>query len=218
MSNHSHPAGNPIRRPLILGFGSALVWLTTTAMHIPDGFLSLVVALAFWVLSVAAVSIALGRIRHELRERQVPLMGVLAAVIFAGQMLNFSVAGGTSGHLLGAALASILLGPWPAVLVMTSVISVQALVFQDGGLLALGANLFNMAVAGVFIAWGVYRLLIRLLPRARVSRLLAGFHGGLGIDRRIRAPRRARARTFRNITRQYRHTRDGFNPRTDRRG
>ncbi len=175
MSGYLHHNGKLIPRHLLIGFGSVLVWLTTTAMHIPDGFLSLLVALSFWVLSVAVVGIALSRIRHDLRERQVPLMGVLAAVIFAGQMLNFSVAGGTSGHLVGAALASILLGPWPAVLVLTSVISVQALVFQDGGLLALGANLFNMAVAGVFIAWGIYRLLVRILPRARASRLLAGF-------------------------------------------
>ncbi len=162
-------------RPLFLGYSLMLLWLTTAAMHVPDGFLSLAVAIVFWVLAILAVGYALSRVRTELEERQVPLMGVLAAVIFAGQMLNFSVAGGTSGHLLGAALAVILLGPWPAVLVLTSVVSVQALVFQDGGLLALGANMFNMAVAGVFISWGVYRLLTRLLPRARSSRLLAGF-------------------------------------------
>jgi cobalt/nickel transport system permease protein len=162
-------------RPLFLGYGLAMLWLTTTAMHLPDGFLSLIVALLFWGLSVVVVGFALRRIRDELRERQVPLMGVLAAVIFAGQMLNFSVAGGTSGHLLGAALAAILLGPWPALLVMTSVVSVQALIFQDGGLLALGANIFNMAVVGVFVAWGVYQLIGRLAPRTRGGRLLAGF-------------------------------------------
>jgi cobalt/nickel transport system permease protein len=114
-------------------------------------------------------------VRTELSERQVPLMGVLAAVIFAGQMLNFSVTGGTSGHLLGAALASILLGPWPAVIVMTCVVSVQALIFQDGGLLALGANIFNMAIVGVFAAWGVFKLIRRITPDTRWSRLLAGF-------------------------------------------
>jgi cobalt/nickel transport system permease protein len=83
-------------------------------------------------------------------------MGVLAAAIFAGQMLNFSVTGGTSGHLLGATLATILLGPWAAVIVLTSVVSIQALIFQDGGLLALGANLFNMAVVGVTVSYFVY--------------------------------------------------------------
>jgi cobalt/nickel transport system permease protein len=153
----------------------ALVWLTTTAMHIPDGFLSLVVALIFWVLTVIAVGYALSRVRTEFSERQVPVMGVLASVIFAGQLLNFSVSGGTSGHLLGAALAVILLGPWPALLVMTCVVSVQALIFQDGGLLALGANIFNMGVVGVFVAWGVYRLVRRLTPDTRWSQLLAGF-------------------------------------------
>jgi len=162
-------------RPLLLGSGLVLVWLTTTAMHIPDGFLSPLVALFFWGVTIIAVAYALSRVRVELTERQVPLMGVLAAVIFAGQMLNFSVAGGTSGHLLGAALAVILLGPWPALLVMTCVVSVQALIFQDGGLLALGANIFNMGIIGVFVAWGVYRLVCRLTPDARWSRLLAGF-------------------------------------------
>ena len=99
---------------------------------------------------------ALRRVGKDLGERQVPLMGVLAAAIFAGQMLNFTVTGGTSGHLLGAALATILLGPWAAVLVMTTVVSVQALIFQDGGLLALGANIFNMAIVGVAVSYFVY--------------------------------------------------------------
>ncbi|MGB7538979.1 MAG: energy-coupling factor ABC transporter permease [Anaerolineales bacterium] len=162
-------------RPLFLGYGMVLLWLTATAMHIPDGFLSLAVAIVFWILTVIAVGYALSRVRTELNERQVPVMGVLASVIFAGQMLNFSVSGGTSGHLLGAALASILLGPWPALLVMTCVVSVQALIFQDGGLLALGANIFNMGVIGVFVAWGVYRLIRRLTPDTRWSQLLAGF-------------------------------------------
>jgi cobalt/nickel transport system permease protein len=155
--------------------GLVFVWLITTAMHIPDGFLSLAVALGFWALAVSAVGYALTRLRSELAERQVPMMGVLAAVIFAGQMLNFSVTGGTSGHLLGAALSSIVLGPWPAVVIMTCVVSVQALVFQDGGLLALGANIVNMAVVGVFVAWGVYRLVRSIAPQARWSLLLAGF-------------------------------------------
>jgi cobalt/nickel transport system permease protein len=99
----------------------------------------------------------------DLGERQVPLMGVLAAAIFAGQMLNFSVTGGTSGHLLGAALATILLGPWAAVIVMTSVVSLQALIFQDGGLLALGANIFNMAIVGVTVSYFVYTSLQKLV-------------------------------------------------------
>jgi len=122
-------------------------------MHIPDGFLSTLVSVILWIISAGAVAFALRRVGKDLGERQVPLMGVLAAAIFAGQMLNFSVTGGTSGHLLGAALATILLGPWPAVIIMTSVVSLQALIFQDGGLLALGANLFNMAVVGVTVSY-----------------------------------------------------------------
>lgn len=125
-------------------------------MHIPDGFLSTLVAVVFWAISALAVAYALRRVGQDLAERQVPLMGVLAAAIFAGQMLNFSVTGGTSGHLLGAALATILLGPWAAVIVMTSVVSIQALIFQDGGLLALGANLFNMAIIGVTVSYFSY--------------------------------------------------------------
>jgi cobalt/nickel transport system permease protein len=144
-------------------------------MHIPDGFLSTLVSIVLWVISIVAVAYALRRAGKDLGERQVPLMGVLAAAIFAGQMLNFSVAGGTSGHLLGAAIATILLGPWPAVVVMTTVVSVQALVFQDGGLLALGANLFNMAVIGVAVSYFVYTSLRRLTRGAAWGLFVSGF-------------------------------------------
>lgn len=126
-------------------------------MHIPDGFLSIGVSILMWIIIVPVVGFALRRVSFELDERKVPLMGVLAAAIFAGQMLNFTVAGGTSGHLMGAAIAAILLGPWAAILVMTVVVGVQALIFQDGGLLVLGANIFNMAVIGVAVSYAVYR-------------------------------------------------------------
>jgi len=142
-------------------------------MHIPDGFLSTLVSVVFWVVSAIAVGYALRRVGKDLGERQVPLMGVLAAAIFAGQMLNFSVTGGTSGHLLGAALATILLGPWAAVIVLTSVVSIQALIFQDGGLLALGANLFNMAVVGVTVSYFVYTS-IQKLARGKSWGVFAG--------------------------------------------
>lgn len=131
--------------------------LSPIAMHIPDGFLSVLVSIFLWILSIAAIGIALRNVSKDIGERQVPLMGVLAAAIFAGQMLNFTVAGGTSGHLMGAALAAILLGPWAAVLVMTCVVGIQALIFQDGGLLALGGNIFNMGVVGVAVSYTVYR-------------------------------------------------------------
>jgi cobalt/nickel transport system permease protein len=135
-------------------------------MHVPDGFLSTFVAIILWLISAAAIAYALRWVGKDLGERQVPLMGVLAAAIFAGQMLNFSVIGGTSGHLLGAALATILLGPWSAVIILTSVVSIQALIFQDGGLLALGANLFNMAVVGVTVSYFVYTS-VQKLARGR---------------------------------------------------
>jgi cobalt/nickel transport system permease protein len=142
------------------------MWLSPSfsplKMHIPDGFLSAPVSLVLWVLSLIVIAYALRRANKDLGEKQVPVMGVLAAAIFAGQMLNFAVAGGTSGHLLGAAIATILLGPWAAVLVMTTVVGVQALIFQDGGLLAMGGNLFNMAVIGVFVAYFVYRTVQRV--------------------------------------------------------
>jgi cobalt/nickel transport system permease protein len=102
-------------------------------------------------------------------------MGLLAATIFAGQMLNFSVAGGTSGHLLGAALAAILIGPWASVVVLTCVVGVQALLFQDGGLLALGANIFNMAIVGSFVAYAIYQIVQRLAAGKRWGALVGGF-------------------------------------------
>ena len=149
--------------------------LSPMNMHIPDGFLSVLVSIVFWALSILVVGYSLRRLGRSMEERQVPMMGVLAAAIFAGQMLNFAVAGGTSGHLLGATLATILLGPWAAVLVMTSVVSIQALIFQDGGLLALGANLFNMGVIGVFVSYTVYRLVHRLSGGKSWGIFLGGF-------------------------------------------
>jgi cobalt/nickel transport system permease protein len=144
-------------------------------MHIPDGFLSVLVSVVLWLVSALVVAYALKRVGEDLGERQLPMMGVLAAAIFAGQMLNFTVAGGTSGHLIGAALATILLGPWAAVLVMTSVISIQALIFQDGGLLVLGANIFNMGILAVAVAYAVYRTVRALAANRRWGLLAGGF-------------------------------------------
>lgn len=144
-------------------------------MHIPDGFLSVIVSIVFWIVTVVIIAMALRRVKSQLGDREIPLMGVLAAAIFAGQMLNFSVTGGTSGHLLGAAIATILLGPWAAVLVMTSVVSVQALLFQDGGVLALGANIFNMAIVGVFVSQAVFQLVQKALSKYNWGKLVSGF-------------------------------------------
>ena len=147
-------------------------------MHIPDGFLSTGTAVAAWAVSAGSVGYAVRRVSRTLGERQVPLMGVTAAFIFAAQMLNFAVVGGTSGHLLGGALAAILLGPWAGMLVITSVLTIQALLFQDGGLLALGANILNMAVIGVLVGWLVYTGLSRLLGNRPWATFVAGFAAG----------------------------------------
>jgi cobalt/nickel transport system permease protein len=151
--------------------------LAPVRLHIPDGFLSTAVSLVGWALAVAAIAFALRQTRGQLGNKQIPLMGVLAAFIFAAQAVNFPVAGGTSGHLLGGALAAIILGPWAAVLVMTAVIGVQALLFQDGGLLVLGFNIVNMGVLTAFMGHFVYQLLKRLLGEGRSSLLLAGALG-----------------------------------------
>ncbi|HEX2996346.1 MAG TPA: energy-coupling factor ABC transporter permease [Anaerolineales bacterium] len=126
-------------------------------LHIPDGFLSLVISIICWAITAITLSIAISRSNKSLGERQVPLMGVMAAFIFAAQMINFPVAGGTSGHLLGGALAAMALGPWAGMLVMTAVIIVQGLLFQDGGLLVMGANIMNMGLITAAIGYGLYR-------------------------------------------------------------
>lgn len=151
--------------------------LAPVRLHIPDGFLSTTVSLVGWLLAVGAIGYALRQTRGQLGSRQIPLMGVLAAFIFAAQAINFPVAGGTSGHLLGGTLAAIVLGPWAAVLVMTAVIGVQALLFQDGGLLALGFNIVNMGVLTAFTGHFAFQLLKRILGEGRTSLLVGGALG-----------------------------------------
>jgi cobalt/nickel transport system permease protein len=136
-------------------------------MHIPDGFLSPEVAAACAVPAVGAIGYGLRRASRELDERRVPLLGVTAAFVFAAQMLNFPVAGGTSGHFLGAALAAILLGPWLAGVVLSVVLVAQAFVFADGGITALGANVLNMGVIGALLVGGVMVGARRVLPNRR---------------------------------------------------
>ena len=146
--------------------------LAPEPLHIPDGFLSVPVAIMAWIITAVFVAVALRVTGRELNERQVPLMGVLAAFIFAGQAFNFPVAGGTSGHMLGGALAAILMGPWPALLIMTAVIALQGLLFQDGGLLAMGANIFVMGIVTVWSGYFAYMILVRF------NRFVAAFLAG----------------------------------------
>jgi cobalt/nickel transport system permease protein len=126
-------------------------------LHIPDGFLNLIVSAVCWVITALVIGMAISKTNKSLGERQIPLMGVMAAFIFAAQMINFPVLFGTSGHLLGGALAAIVLGPWAGMLVMTSVVAVQGLLFQDGGLVVMGANILNMGIITSVVGYGLYR-------------------------------------------------------------
>jgi cobalt/nickel transport system permease protein len=148
-------------------------------LHIPDGFLNLVISLIFWAITIVAVGMAISKTNKSLGEKQVPLMGIMAAFIFAAQMLNFPVAGGTSGHFLGGALAAIVLGPWAGILVMTAVIAVQGLLFQDGGLLVMGANIFNMGLLTAMVGFGLYRSVIGRSKGVRLA--VAGVSAWLAV-------------------------------------
>lgn len=151
-------------------------------MHAPDGFLNAGTAVATGAVSAGTIAVALRRTREQLRDKQVPLAGMSAAFIFAAQMFNFPVAAGTTGHLLGGALAAILLGPATGALVVTVVVVVQALAFADGGLTALGYNVLNMAVITSFGGYAIFLLLRRLLPSNATGVILAtGVAAGLSV-------------------------------------
>ena len=134
------------------------------AMHAPDGFLNPGTALVTGIISVVIVGFALRQSRDQLQDKTIPLAGVTAAFIFAAQMFNFPVAAGTTGHLLGGALAAILLGPSVGVVVVTIVVVVQALVFADGGITALGYNVLNMAIVPAYGGYAVFRLFRKVFP------------------------------------------------------
>ncbi len=146
-------------------------------MHAPDGFFSVWLSIAGWIITLVMIVLAIRNTRSQLGERQVPLMGIVGAAIFAGQMLNFTIPGGTSGHLLGGTLAAIILGPWASVLVMTAVIAVQGLLFQDGGLLVMGVNIINMGIITSFVGYFTYRYVRKLFNGSRVGMLAGAFAG-----------------------------------------
>ncbi len=149
-------------------------------MHVPDGFLSASTSLGTALVATGGVAAALRQTGKSVAtSRLVPVAGISAAVIFVLQMLNFPVAFGTSGHLLGGALAAVLLGPWMGVLVLTVVVGVQALVFADGGVSALGTNLLNLAVVTVLVSWAVFTLVRAVLPARRWAVMVAVFLAGL---------------------------------------
>ncbi|MFE7439094.1 energy-coupling factor ABC transporter permease [Streptomyces chartreusis] len=148
-------------------------------MHVPDGFIDAPTSAVTGVVAAAAVAVSLRGARRELDERTAPLAGLVAAFIFAVQMLNFPVAAGTSGHLLGGALAAILVGPYTGVLCVSVVLLMQGILFADGGLTALGVNITNMAIVTTVVAYAVFRGLVKVLPRSRRSVTVASFVAAL---------------------------------------
>ena len=138
-------------------------------MHIPDGFVDAPTSVAATAVSAGGLSVSLRRSAEVLEDRLAPMAGLVAAYVFAVQMLNFPVAGGTSGHLLGGALAAVLVGPWVGALCVSVVLMVQALLFADGGLSAIGLNVLNMALVGAFAGWGLFVLARRFLPATRAG-------------------------------------------------
>jgi len=151
-------------------------------VHIPDGFINATTSVGAGAVAAGGIGVSLRRAAQTLQERQAPLAGLVAAYIFAVQMLNFPVAAGTSGHLLGGVLAAVLVGPWAGAICVAVVLVVQSLVFADGGLTALGLNITNMAVVGVFGGWAVFSLLRRVLPATRASVVAAsGIAAGVSV-------------------------------------
>ena len=148
-------------------------------MHIPDGFIDLKTSAAFSAAAAIAVGGAVKGARNQLSEQSAPLAGLTAVFIFAVQMLNFPVAAGTSGHLLGAALALVLVGPYAATLALSVVLIIQAFLFADGGLTALGLNIFNMGVLGVWASFGIFLILKKFLPKTKSSIVVASFIAAL---------------------------------------
>ena len=146
-------------------------------MHIPDGFLNPPVAIAGGVVAIAAITLSVRGARRSADDRTAPLAGLAAAFIFAAQMINFPVAAGTSGHLLGGALAAVLLGPYLGLLAVTTVIVIQGLVFADGGLSALGLNITNLALVTTLVGWLAFKGMVSVLPRGRISIIVSATVG-----------------------------------------
>lgn len=142
-------------------------------MHIPDGFLSMPVVVIMWIITICVVAYSVKKTNNQITEKHIPLMGVLAAFVFAGQMLNIPVAAGTSGHFLGGVLVAVFLGPWAGTVIMATVFIVQAVLFQDGGMLALGANIFNMGVIGTVLGYYMYRGFSRFLKKIMAAGVTA---------------------------------------------
>lgn len=142
-------------------------------MHIPDGFIDIPTSAAFAAIAAGAIAVSIKGAKSSLDDKTAPLAGLTATFIFAVQMLNFPVAAGTSGHLLGAALATVLVGPYAATLAISIVLLLQSLLFADGGLSALGLNIFNMSIVGVWVSFAIFHLFKRILPKTKISLIAA---------------------------------------------
>lgn len=147
-------------------------------MHVPDGFIDAPVSVAAGVVAVAGIGVCLWGARRQLNEKTAPMAGLVAVFVFAMQMINFPVAAGTSGHLLGGALAAILVGPYAGALAVSVVVIVQALVFADGGLSALGVNIILIAFIPALIGWIIFRALMKVLPKKTGSVVSSAFVAG----------------------------------------
>ena len=131
-------------------------------MHIPDGFLDLKTCVTTYLLSGAALSYGIKKLKNNFSEKNIPILGILGAFIFAAQMINIPIGFGTSGHLMGGVLAMLVLGPWSASLIITSILVIQSVFFMDGGILALGANVLNMALIQVWVGYFIYNFLTKI--------------------------------------------------------
>lgn len=143
-------------------------------MHIPDGFLTILICASMWAIAIILLAFAFWRLGRNFNEKQIPLMATLTAMFFAAQMMNYPIIGGTTAHLLGGPILAITLGPYAALVSMTVILVIQALFFGDGGILTLGANIANMGIVGVFIPWVIFVLIYRLSP-TRTGMIVGGF-------------------------------------------
>ncbi len=163
---------------LAIYYGALLLWFGTIAMHIPDGYLSPVTCIIMFLIVLPFWIIGLRKIRETMSSRSVPLIALLSAFAFVIMMFNFPIPGGTTAHAIGATIAAIILGPEAATIVVSIALLIQALFFGDGGITALGANAFNMAVIVPFIAYAVYRLFSKNQPLTSPRRLIGAAVGG----------------------------------------
>jgi len=144
-------------------------------MHIPDGFLDLKTSITTYILSGVSLSIALKQLNKSFEEKNIPTLGLLGAFIFAAQMINLPIAGGTSGHLMGGVLAMLIAGPWAAIVVISTILFIQAIIFMDGGIVVLGANILNMAVVQVFTGYFIFYKCKHIISSYKIRTFLAAF-------------------------------------------